>query len=107
MSVKTLGLFLLLSGVSALAYAADADQAVIGYAWRIFNYVVAIAVVAIAIGLAWCMTDLAIHGQKARQLLMGLVGLGCIWGLVSMVGTAAEESGTSVQGFQDAAKFDK
>lgn len=103
---KKLLLLLLLSLVfTGLARAAgeDAGGAVQGYAWRIVNFVIGVSAIVIAGNLAWCMTDMEMHGKRAKGLLLGLIGLGCIWGLVRFVAGTAEDSGTSVKGLSTAA----
>jgi hypothetical protein len=55
------------------------------------------------VGLSWCMTDLETHGRKAKMLLLGLFGLGCVYGLIRVVASNADASGTSVSGFSQAA----
>lgn len=100
--VITLALML---GIASLAFADDAGQAVQGYGWRIVNFVIGIAAIVIAGNLAWCFTDMETHGRKARMLLFGLIGLGCIYGLVRTVANNADSSGTSVSGFSQAANM--
>jgi hypothetical protein len=98
-------LLVLALSLSALAHAESSGEGVQKYAWRIVNFVSAMSAIVIAGGLAWCMTDLETHGRKAKGLLFGLIGLGCIYGLVSMVAGVADEEQTGVSGFSEAAKF--
>ncbi len=96
-----LALFLLPAAAHALD-PTSAGNSIMGYAWRITNFICGISAIFIVADIAWHARDMAEHGKRVKSGFMALVLLGCLFAVASFILGSATQQGTSVSGLDTA-----
>jgi hypothetical protein len=98
-------LFLALLMLPAAAQAVDPDSAgssIMGYAWRITNFICGISAIFIVADIAWHARDMTEHGKRVKTGFMALLLLGCLYAVAAFILGSADAQGTSVSGLDTA-----
>ena len=102
---KTGLVILSLQAVPELALAADptaASNSIMGYAWRIANFICGISAIFVVADIAWHARDMTEHGRRVKTGFMALALLGCLYAVAVFILGSASAQGTSVSGIDSA-----
>ncbi|MGH7441954.1 MAG: hypothetical protein ACREKE_04690 [bacterium] len=91
--------------IPVAAWAVDptsASSSIMGYAWRITNFICGISAIFIVGDIAWHARDMSEHGKRVKAGFMALVLLGCLYAVAAFILGSADSQGTSVSGLDSA-----
>lgn len=80
----------------------SASASIMGYAWRITNFICGISAIFVVGDIAWHARDMSEHGRRVKASFMALVLLGCLYGVAAFILSSADSQGTSVSGLDSA-----
>jgi hypothetical protein len=89
----------------AMAQAVDpsaASNSIMGYAWRIANFICGISAIFVVADIAWHARDMSEHGRRVKAGFMALGLLGCLYAVAAFILGSASAQGTSVSGLDTA-----
>lgn len=89
----------------SMAHAVDptsAGSSIMGYAWRITNFICGISAIFIIADVAWHARDMSEHGKRVKTGFMALALLGCLYAVAAFILGSADAQGTSVSGLDTA-----
>lgn len=89
----------------ALARATDpssASSSIMGYAWRIANFICGMSAIFVIADIAWHARDMTEHGKRVKTGFMALALLGCLYAVAAFILGSASAQGTSVSGLDTA-----
>jgi hypothetical protein len=89
----------------SMVWAVDPDSAgssIMGYAWRIANFICGISAIFIIADIAWHARDMTEHGKRVKTGFMALLLLGCLYAVAAFILGSASAQGTSVSGLDTA-----
>jgi hypothetical protein len=98
-------LVLALVMVPSLAMAVDptaAGNSIMGYAWRIANFICGVSAILVIADIAWHARDMTEHGRRVKSGFMALGLLGCLYAVAAFILGSASAQGTSVSGLDTA-----
>lgn len=99
------GLLLMMALFPAAAWAVDpnaAGDSIMGYAWRIANFICGISAIFVIADIAWHARDMSEHGKRVKAGFMALALLGCLYAVAAFILGSADAQGTSVSGLDSA-----
>jgi hypothetical protein len=89
----------------AIARAVDptsASSSIMGYAWRIANFICGMSAIFVIADIAWHARDMSEHGKRVKTGFMALALLGCLYAVAAFILGSASAQGTSVSGIDTA-----
>jgi hypothetical protein len=79
-----------------------AGSSIMGYAWRITNFICGISAIFVVGDIAWHARDMSEHGRRVKSGFMALGLLGCLYAVAVFILGSASAQGTSVSGLDAA-----
>ena len=93
---------LLVADLQAQGYLGGADTAIYNILWKVVNLLSGIVGITLTARIVWALQNTEDRGAQLKTALWNMVILGLVWGLGSWWLTTVSQSGTSMQGVDQA-----
>ena len=104
-SVFRLSVFFLVCSLAAQAqasYLGSADTAIYNVLWKVVNFISGIVGILLMVRIVWALQNTEDRGAQLKQAAWNLGILGIVWALGSWWLSTVSQSGTSLQGVDQA-----
>jgi hypothetical protein len=90
------------ANLQATGYLGSADTAIYNILWKVVNFISGIVGIMLMFRIIWALQNTEDRGAQLKTAAWNLVILGLVWGLGSWWLSTVSQSGTSMQGVDQA-----